>query len=248
MDVERKQLRSCCNDSTDSGKAASISGFSEQQCQTPMSSPCQYTTELDEGVGSLFENPCSTGFGSVCENCELDSEEYACAPSSVDSLIPQSSEMNNESEDFLKSGTNAQVFNVKCFDRSRSLGDDLKCEGSLDKRDQSVRGIKEIHNSDMENKTQSKQINSFIPVTGFVDKSLVSNGELEKLFHELGKSNSAREAESTAGLFIIGLHTCGDLAPTALKLFTSEPDVKLLCLVGCCYHLLTQQFGTYSVL
>ena len=29
-------------------------------------------------------------------------------------------------------------------------------------------------------------------------------------------------------------------------MFVSEPKVKLLCVVGCCYHLLTQHSGEYA--
>ncbi|XP_022170626.1 methyltransferase-like protein 25 [Myzus persicae] len=42
---------------------------------------------------------------------------------------------------------------------------------------------------------------------------------------------------------LIGLHTCGSLGTTCLKLFT-EPknNLKLLVNVGCCYHLIEEEF------
>lgn len=42
---------------------------------------------------------------------------------------------------------------------------------------------------------------------------------------------------------LVGLHTCGSLATTCLKLFT-EPknNLKLLVNVGCCYHLIEEEF------
>ncbi|NXN91016.1 MET25 protein, partial [Rhinopomastus cyanomelas] len=41
---------------------------------------------------------------------------------------------------------------------------------------------------------------------------------------------------------IVGLHTCGDLAANTLRLFAAKPEIKAVCSVGCCYHLLSEQF------
>ncbi|KAG8439526.1 hypothetical protein GDO86_005649 [Hymenochirus boettgeri] len=40
---------------------------------------------------------------------------------------------------------------------------------------------------------------------------------------------------------IVGLHTCGDLAPNTLRIFVTKPEIKAVCSVGCCYHLLTEE-------
>ena len=90
--------------------------------------------------------------------------------------------------------------------------------------------------------SQSASPTSFVPVTGFVDQSFVANGELARLFEELGTSDGV--TTKCNGLFLIGLHTCGDLAPMALRIFVSEPTVKVVCIVGCCYHLVSQEFGS----
>ena len=45
------------------------------------------------------------------------------------------------------------------------------------------------------------------------------------------------------GIMLTGLHTCGDLASSMLELFVTNPDIKSLCSVGCCYHLLSEEFG-----
>ena len=84
--------------------------------------------------------------------------------------------------------------------------------------------------------------NSFLPVTGFVDQSFVANGELRKLFDQLESSDRESSLESN-GMFLVGLHACGDLVPMTLRIFVGEPSVKLMCIVGCCYHLVSQQFG-----
>ncbi|XP_069830128.1 probable methyltransferase-like protein 25 isoform X2 [Dendropsophus ebraccatus] len=41
---------------------------------------------------------------------------------------------------------------------------------------------------------------------------------------------------------MVGLHTCGDLAPNTLRIFTSKPEMKAVCSVGCCYHFLSEEF------
>ncbi|XP_060233958.1 probable methyltransferase-like protein 25 isoform X2 [Meriones unguiculatus] len=41
---------------------------------------------------------------------------------------------------------------------------------------------------------------------------------------------------------MVGLHTCGDLAPNTLRIFASKSEVKGVCSVGCCYHLLSEEF------
>ncbi|XP_062562150.1 probable methyltransferase-like protein 25 [Armigeres subalbatus] len=41
---------------------------------------------------------------------------------------------------------------------------------------------------------------------------------------------------------LAGLHTCGNLGPNCLRLFHQNPHIKALCNVGCCYHLLIEEF------
>lgn len=41
---------------------------------------------------------------------------------------------------------------------------------------------------------------------------------------------------------IIGLHPCGDLATTLLRLYSFNEKAKFICVVGCCYMKLTQRF------
>lgn len=41
---------------------------------------------------------------------------------------------------------------------------------------------------------------------------------------------------------IIGLHPCGDLAATLLRLYISRHEARFLCIVGCCYMKLTLEY------
>lgn len=47
-------------------------------------------------------------------------------------------------------------------------------------------------------------------------------------------------------LFLTGLHTCGSLANTSLEIFVNSAEIKGLCNVGCCYHLLEEKFERHS--
>lgn len=41
---------------------------------------------------------------------------------------------------------------------------------------------------------------------------------------------------------MVGLHTCGDLAPSTLRMFVAKRELLSVCSVGCCYHLLSEEF------
>ncbi len=45
-------------------------------------------------------------------------------------------------------------------------------------------------------------------------------------------------------LGVVGLYTCGSLAPASIKLFFSTRSAKFICNVGCCYHHLPEEFYT----
>ena len=48
---------------------------------------------------------------------------------------------------------------------------------------------------------------------------------------------------SRSGPFLLtGLHTCGNLGASMVRLFASSADVGMLCNVACCYHLLEEEF------
>ena len=42
-------------------------------------------------------------------------------------------------------------------------------------------------------------------------------------------------------MLLTGLHTCGDLAATIIRLFLHAPEAAVLDIVGCCYHHLTER-------
>ena len=180
--------------------------------------------------------------GQILPLCSKYETDHKDSTISVDSSIPLSSEccdMDTTNGPLVFSKReqhhhkNALVRNISRDENycEKKQSSDLPANGTITSCEQS----------------QSANSNSFLPVTGFVDQSFVASGELKRLFDELLYSHGNSSAVSN-GLFLVGLHTCGDLVPMALRIFVNEPLVKLICVVGCCYHLVSQQFGKNSPL
>ncbi|NXI56982.1 MET25 protein, partial [Chloroceryle aenea] len=74
--------------------------------------------------------------------------------------------------------------------------------------------------------SESSQSNLYFPLTSCI----TAETELSDIVTDL------------EDCMIVGLHTCGDLAPNTLRIFTAKPEIKAVCSVGCCYHLLSEQF------
>ncbi|KAM6435966.1 putative methyltransferase-like protein 25 isoform 2-T2 [Liasis olivaceus] len=73
--------------------------------------------------------------------------------------------------------------------------------------------------------SRSKEANIYSPLTSFI----TAETELRDIVGDL------------EDCVIVGLHTCGDLAPSTLRLFNAVPEIKAVCSVGCCYHLLSEE-------
>ncbi|XP_017022330.1 probable methyltransferase-like protein 25 [Drosophila kikkawai] len=53
----------------------------------------------------------------------------------------------------------------------------------------------------------------------------------------------AEIAKPNHNICLTGLHTCGNLASTCLQVFHAQSDCRILCNIGCCYHLLREHFS-----
>ncbi|XP_042366871.1 methyltransferase-like protein 25 isoform X2 [Plectropomus leopardus] len=81
----------------------------------------------------------------------------------------------------------------------------------------------------LERKAQNRSTSSsvmFSPLTSYV----TAETELRELINELEDA------------VMVGLHTCGDLAPSTLRMFVAKAELAAVCSVGCCYHLLSEEF------
>ncbi|KAM9467492.1 putative methyltransferase-like protein 25 isoform 2-T2 [Clarias gariepinus] len=77
-----------------------------------------------------------------------------------------------------------------------------------------------------EGKGISDTKNLYSPLTSYV----TAETELRTLITELENA------------VLVGLHTCGDLAPSTLRMFRAKQELQAVCSVGCCYHLLSEEF------
>ncbi|XP_026778570.3 methyltransferase-like protein 25 [Pangasianodon hypophthalmus] len=75
-------------------------------------------------------------------------------------------------------------------------------------------------------KGNSDTKNLYSPLTSYV----TAETELRTLITELEDA------------VMVGLHTCGDLAPSTLRMFEAKQELRAVCSVGCCYHLLSEEF------
>ncbi|XP_060101125.1 probable methyltransferase-like protein 25 [Heteronotia binoei] len=73
--------------------------------------------------------------------------------------------------------------------------------------------------------SRSKEANIYSPLTSYI----TAETELSDIVADL------------EDCIMVGLHTCGDLAPSTLRIFTAQPEIKAVCSVGCCYHLLSEE-------
>ncbi|XP_062440862.1 probable methyltransferase-like protein 25 isoform X2 [Rhea pennata] len=74
--------------------------------------------------------------------------------------------------------------------------------------------------------SKSSESNLYFPLTSCI----TAETELSDIITDLEES------------VMVGLHTCGDLAPNTLRIFIAKPEIKAVCSVGCCYHLLSEQY------
>lgn len=74
----------------------------------------------------------------------------------------------------------------------------------------------------------SSESNIYSPLTSFI----TADSELHDIIKDL------------EDCLMVGLHTCGDLAPSTLRIFASKSEARGLCSIGCCYHLLSEEFET----
>ncbi|NXL93869.1 MET25 protein, partial [Alectura lathami] len=74
--------------------------------------------------------------------------------------------------------------------------------------------------------SKSSESNLYCPLTSYIS----AETELSDIITDL------------EDCVMVGLHTCGDLAANTLRIFTAKPEIKAVCSVGCCYHLLSEQY------
>ncbi|CAL1527177.1 unnamed protein product [Lymnaea stagnalis] len=96
------------------------------------------------------------------------------------------------------------------------------------------------HNTDKEAQASHKpdikpqaSHNLYVPITKFVHPEMNLRQVIQQHAPHLFAGTQAK-------LLLTGLHTCGSLAVTMMRLFVQDPGAAGLCCVGCCYQLMEE--------
>ncbi|XP_003783431.1 methyltransferase-like protein 25 isoform X1 [Otolemur garnettii] len=119
-----------------------------------------------------------------------------------------------------------------CFENTSSLIDLLPLNAieSAALLQMPNREVSETNQERRKITSKSSESNIYSPLTSFI----TADSELHDIIKDL------------EDCLMVGLHTCGDLAPNTLRIFTSKSEIKGVCSVGCCYHLLSEEFETQT--
>jgi hypothetical protein len=101
------------------------------------------------------------------------------------------------------------------------------------------RGRRRRQQNQTQESSKPTQISNYIPITEFItDKT-----DLMQLVCDHFPFEEGSQPAGDGGNFMFtGLHTCGNLGANIMRLFTANSDLSVLCNVGCCYHLLEEDF------
>ncbi|TEA41656.1 hypothetical protein DBR06_SOUSAS1510043 [Sousa chinensis] len=115
-----------------------------------------------------------------------------------------------------------------CFENTFSLRDLLPINAIEPPSSSHIpkRKMSEANKERRKMTSKSNESNIYSPLTSFI----TAESELHDIIKDL------------EDCLMVGLHTCGDLAPNTLRIFTSKSEIKGVCSVGCCYHLLSEEF------
>lgn len=64
-------------------------------------------------------------------------------------------------------------------------------------------------------------------------------------FIELFNEHFAWSSSERPDFCLSGLHTCGNLAPSCLRVYGENQQIMAVCNIGCCYHLLNEKFSEF---
>ena len=100
------------------------------------------------------------------------------------------------------------------------------------------RGKKSKQSGNPEDKPSRPEIaKNYKTIAKFITTDLNITELIQRAFDENIKETS------TTNFCLTGLHTCGNLAATCLQVFNAQPNCRILCNIGCCYHLLQEAYN-----
>uniref|UniRef100_A0A8C0WXD2 Methyltransferase domain-containing protein n=1 Tax=Castor canadensis TaxID=51338 RepID=A0A8C0WXD2_CASCN len=160
----------------------------------------------------------------VCNNSPANQDEIPASDFSPDFSGSVISNIRKQVENLQ---TEPQGEENLCFENAFSLVDFLPINAIEHTSSQiAYRETCETNKGRRKMKSKSSDCSVYSPLTSLI----TADSELHDIIHDL------------EDCLMVGLHTCGDLAANTLRIFTSKSEVKGVCSVGCCYHLLSEEF------
>lgn len=108
---------------------------------------------------------------------------------------------------------------------------EINTNGAVQRVQKLSRVWNSVVNKEGNRKTKETTANLYKQVTQFVHEYINFNELIENVF-----------LERSQGISLVGLHTCGNLAATSVRIFNASEHIKTICNVGCCYHHITETF------
>ncbi|XP_076466719.1 putative methyltransferase-like protein 25 [Babylonia areolata] len=96
----------------------------------------------------------------------------------------------------------------------------------------------ELKRAETQTERSSKASSKHIAVTMFVDPDTCLSELVDESINTLCPEKQAQDVR----LLLTGLHTCGPLGASMLRLFVKDEAVRVVCGVGCCYQLMQERF------
>ncbi|EDV98211.1 methyltransferase-like protein 25 [Drosophila grimshawi] len=141
-------------------------------------------------------------------------------------------------------GIDANISNTEnALTRNRKL--QRAWNGLTERADLESQGIKPARRGKKQKSEVDKSIitpppDNYKTTSRFITTELKLTALIEEHFEQ------AQAARNSPQICLTGLHTCGNLAATCLQVFHAQQECRILCNVGCCYHLLRERYSQHE--
>lgn len=95
--------------------------------------------------------------------------------------------------------------------------------------------------SDCRERREPEETAMFFPLTQTIPTHTKESEKDGGALLERAEVDTSGRFSAKSSTCLVGLHSCGDLGGVALRLFLRQPQLNALCVVGCCYHHITEE-------
>ena len=223
------------NNTSSSATDTTVKPESDSVVHVPIA---QYVTEETDLLQLLRDNlPVISTKGAGSVNCDSTNK--------WDDLKESSSSVCSEAQSSSTCTTSANNVNTVRNEQTGDLNLNAQCVFVSSSRTDHIVCTDEPTTSNQDAPTHEYDINSSPEnpntLAESTNKSVVSSDNCSVTDSAIDDNNTESSSRS---LMLTGLHTCGNLAPNIFRIFLANPHARVLCNVGCCYQMLTEEFWT----